>query len=213
MSNAHDLTTMHALPRTALETADVVAVTQLCLTERESRDLGRWERMRDCFWPDSLVRISWFNGTGSQFVDGSIDMARRGMLATHRLDPPVVRLRGDRATASFMGVIDIPLALEGVDGTLSAYGRFLYRAERRMGAWRIAVFEGFYMRDEFVSAIPGQNPELRPEELNDFRSSYRLLSYVLSQQGFPVNRELPGADRPETVKALLDEMDSWLENG
>jgi SnoaL-like domain len=201
------------LPQSVLDAADIVAVTQLCLTERESRDLGRWERMRGCFWPDSLVRISWFNGTGDEFVEGSIGMAKRGVLATHRLDPPAVRLNGDRATASFTGVIDIPTTIKGVEGYLSAYGRFLYRAERREGRWALAVFEGFYMRDEFVAAIPGQVPDLGPEELAGFRPSYRLLSWLLEQREFPVNSELPGADRPETVKAILDEIDAWLEHG
>jgi hypothetical protein len=31
--------------------------------------------MRDCFHPDSHIRISWFRGNGADFVNGSIDMA------------------------------------------------------------------------------------------------------------------------------------------
>jgi hypothetical protein len=37
--------------------------------------------MRDCFHPDSEIRISWFRGNGADFVTGSIDMARRNVLA------------------------------------------------------------------------------------------------------------------------------------
>ena len=93
---------------TVLDAADVSTITQLILKERESRDLGRWDDMRECFFPDSHVRISWFTGNGHDFVEGSKDMARRQVLAKHRLGPVRVRLSGDRAVASLVGIIDIP---------------------------------------------------------------------------------------------------------
>ena len=111
--------TTTALPKSMLDAADISAITQLILIERESRDLGRWNSMRACFHPDSVVRISWFTGNGPAFVDGSIDMAKRGMLAKHRLGPMLVRLNGDRAVISFNGIIDIPTKVNGVEAMLS----------------------------------------------------------------------------------------------
>lgn len=206
--------TIDTVPRHVLDAADVTAVSQLCLIERESRDLGRWERMRACFWPESRVRISWFNGSGADFVDGSIDMAKRGVLASHRLGPPAVRLDGDRATAAFIGAIDIPAVVKGIDCYLSSYARFLYRAERRSengsSRWGLMMFEAIYMRDELAPAIPGQTLVIAPDEVRGFRRSYRMLSYLLSSQGYRVNHELPGEDRPESVAAILAESDGWL---
>jgi hypothetical protein len=66
----------------------------LILKERERRDLGRWEDMRDCFHADSQIRISWFRGNGADFVKGSIDMARCNVLAKRRLSPIRVVLAG-----------------------------------------------------------------------------------------------------------------------
>ena len=192
------------------EAADIVAVSQLCLTERESRDLGLWERMAACFWPDSEVAITWFTGSGPDFVKGSIDMAERGVLASHRLGPPAVRLNGDRATAAFIGAIDIPATIKGVEAYLSSYARFLYRAERRNGQWRLMRFEAIYMRDELVPAAPGERLDVTAEEVAGFRPAYRLLAYLLASQGYEVNPELPGTDRPETVTAILAETDAWL---
>jgi hypothetical protein len=143
-------------------------------------------------------------------VDGSIDMAKRKVLASHRLGPPAVRLKGDRATAAFIGAIDIPAVVKGVDCYLSSYARFLYRAERREGRWGLMMFEAIYMRDELAPAIPRQSLVIDPNEVKDFRRSYRMLSYLLSSQGYAVNHELPGEDRPETVKAILDESNAWL---
>jgi hypothetical protein len=198
-----------SLPQTLLDAADIVAVTQLVLAERESRDLGRWEQMRDCFHPDSQVRVSWFSGTGNDFVDGSIDMARRNVLARHRLGPVRVRLNGDRALASLSGIIDIPAKLLGVEVQLSSYVRFLYRAERRAGRWRIVSLDAIYVRDEFTTAIPGLSLPVQPADLAGFRPTYRMLSYLLRSQGYQVNSNLPGEDRPETVAALEREIRDW----
>jgi hypothetical protein len=64
-----------SLPPAVLEAADVSAVTQLILRERLSRDLGLWEQMHDCFHDDSVVRISWINASGPEFVRRSKEMA------------------------------------------------------------------------------------------------------------------------------------------
>lgn len=200
---------MSTLPQAVLDATDITTITQLVLRERESRDLGRWERMRDCFHPDSLVRISWFSGNGHAFVDGSIDMARRNVLATHRLGPIHVRLAGERAVASLSAIIDIPARIADVDLQLSSHARFLFRAERRAGQWRLYGFDAIYLRDELVAQIPGQAVPVTAKQLAPFRASYRMLSYVLTSQGYKVNPDLPGDDRPETTAALLQEIYGW----
>ena len=119
------------LPQAVLDAVAVIEVTQLVLTERESRDLGHWRTMRACFHEDSRIRISWFDGNGEDFVKGSIDMARRGVLAKHRLGPVRVRLSGERAVASLAGIIDIPTVVGGIEAQLSSHTRFLFQTERR----------------------------------------------------------------------------------
>ena len=202
-----------ALPQSVLDAADITAITQLILTERESRDLGRWDSMRDCFHADSLVRISWFKGNGPDFVTGSKDMARRKVLATHRLGPVLVRLGGERAVASLSGIIDIPAVVQGVEVQLSSQARFLYRAERRDARWRLSGFDAVYQRDAFTTVIPGASLSITPEELAPFRPSYRMLSYLLASQGYAVNMDLPGEDRPETAQALYEELYGWAGIG
>lgn len=197
------------LPQAVLDAADIVAVTQLVLRERESRDLARWDQMRDCFHPDSRVRVSWFTGTGADFVDGSIDMARRNVVAKHRLGPILVRLAGDRAVASLSAIIDIPATLTGVEVQLSSYARFLYRAERRAERWRILSFDAIYVRDEFTTAIPGLALPVTPADVAGFRPSYRMLSYLLTTQGYQVNHDLPGEDKPTATEALEREVYGW----
>ncbi|HXQ25285.1 MAG TPA: nuclear transport factor 2 family protein [Candidatus Acidoferrales bacterium] len=197
------------IPKDVLESADITAITQLILRERESRDLGRWEQLRECYWPDALVRVSWFHGDREGFVTGSMDMARRGIPAKHRLAPILVTLAGDRAVASLTAIIDLPVKLKGIDGTLSTHSRFLYRAERRDGRWGIMGFDAIYMRDELTPSISGQTISIDPNEVKPFRASYRMLSYYLQSQGYDVDSNLAGEDRPELVEALNREIYGW----
>ncbi len=193
-----------------LAAAEISAITQLVLTERESRDLGRWERLAACYLPDSHVEISWITGTGAQFVVGSIEMARRGVKARHRLGPVRVCLNGARALATLMGVIDIPGEIEGVEFCLSSHARFLYPVERRDGQWGLMGFYGIYVRDEIITRIPGQQLPILARDLQGFRPSYRMLSWLLTRQGgYVVNSDLPGVDRPEAAQALEQKLLAW----
>jgi hypothetical protein len=200
---------MSTIPQSILESADVTAITQLILRERESRDLALWERMRMCYWPDSLVRVSWFRGTGPDFVTGSIDMFRRGVPAKHRLGPILVTLSGDRAVATLGGIIDLPVNIAGIAGTLSTYARLLYRAEKRADRWGLFGFDAIYMRDELIPSIPGQVIAINPKDLEGLRPTYRLMSYYLKTQGYQIDAELAGEDRPDLVQALNHELFGW----
>lgn len=189
---------------------DISVITQLVLSERESRDLGRWKRMEDCFHPDARIRLSWIDGSAEEFVRGSKDMAARGMKATHRVSPPVVRVCGDRALASLSAIIDIPAVVGGVEAHLSSYARFLFRTERRDGRWRIAFFDAIYARDELVPAIPGQIIHITDAALTSYRRSYRMLCYLLGLTGYVPSQDLAGDDLPDTANAMLKEVFDWL---
>src|SRR5512139_223472 len=198
-----------ATPQAIALAAHISAVSQLVLAERECRDMGRWDRMKACFHPDAVVRISWFQGNGHDFVDASREMARRGVLAKHRLGPVAVRVNGTRAVATLAVIIDIPAQVRGVPLMLSSHARVFYRAEQRAGEWRLSSFEVFYMRDELATQIPGETVPVSAAEVAGYRRSYRFLAFVLAQGGFPVRDDLAGEDRPEAVEALCREIYGW----
>lgn len=191
------------------EAADITAITQLILRERESRDLCLWRRMADCFLDESHVEISWFSGSGREFVAASKDMAERGMRAKHRLGPVLVSLNGERAVATLSGIIDIPESIDGVDMVLSAHCLMIYTAEKRGGNWGLMSFGAIYRRDEFTPVLPGQTISIPPDEVSGYRPSYRNLSWSLARAGYAVNNDLPGEDRPETAAAILASVFGW----
>jgi hypothetical protein len=198
-----------SLPKAVLEAADVSAVSQLVLRERFSRDLGLWEQMRDCFHDDSVVRISWINASGPEFVRRSKEMAERNVQASHRLGPIFVTLASERAIAQFTAIIDIPFLLKGTEVLLSSHTRLLLRAERRKAEWRLSGFDPIYLRDEIAPVIPGQSVTIDADELKAFRRSYRFLSYCFASVGYPVLNDLAGVDRPDLVDTLVGEIYGW----
>jgi hypothetical protein len=58
-------------------------IVRLVLRERQSRDRGWYDQMADCFAEDSIVEMSWFQGSGADFVRATRDMAGRGDYAVH----------------------------------------------------------------------------------------------------------------------------------
>jgi hypothetical protein len=198
-----------ARDNTLRDAADIVAVQQLILRERSSRDLGLWEQMRDCFHEDSTVRLTWIEASGPEFVRRSKEMAERNVRATHQLDPILVTLAGDRAIAQVGAIIEIPSKVRGVAVVISTHAMFLFRAERRAGVWRISAFDAVYQRDELNPVIPGQVVQIEPNELKNFRPSYRLLSFCLMSGGYKPRMDLAGTDRPDLVAALTREVYDW----
>jgi SnoaL-like domain len=198
-----------SLPQAVLEAADVSAVSQLVLRERLSRDFGLWEQMRDCFHDDSVVRISWINATGPEFVRRSKEMAERNVKASHRLGPILVTLASHRAIAQVRANIDIPFTLKGIDVMMSSHAHLLFRAERQGEVWRLSGLDAVYLRDEIAPVMPGQTVAIGQEEVKAFRPTYRLLSYCLASGGFPARNDLAGVDRPDLVDALIREIYGW----
>jgi hypothetical protein len=106
-------------------------------------------------------------------------------------------------------MVDIPFTLKGTDVIVTSHTRFLFRAERRQGVWRLSGFDTIYLRDEMTPVLPGRTIAVAPEAVKAFRPTYRLLSYCLVSNGFPVSNELAGIDRPDLVNALFHEIYSW----
>ena len=145
--------------------------------------------MRDCFHDDSVVRISWINASGPEFVRRSKEMVEQNVQASHRLGPIFVTLAGDRAIAQLAAIIDIPFTLNGTEVVTSCHHRLLLRAERRESALRLSGFDAVYLRDEIAPVIPGQTVAVDPEAVKAFRPSYRLLSYTPKMSGTRMNSQ------------------------
>lgn len=194
----------------ASEALEVVLVTAVVLRERWARDRARWQELASCYSEESTVKVSWFAGSGREFVAASEDMAARGTLTRHRLAAPVVRVNRRRALVELPAGIETRARIEGVEVDLVSYARLQYRLERIDEEWLIVSLDSIYERDTISPVIPGDPIALNRERLPGLRASYGLLACVLEDAGFAVDTELLGDDRPEDVEALYRSQDAWL---
>lgn len=189
--------------------SDITEITQLVLHERQGRDRGWWDQMRSCYADEATVRLSWFRGSGADFVAESEKMARRGDTTVHRLSPPVVHHHGDRALVELPALIEMRTDLDDIEVDLASAARLYYRVERR-DRWLVVRIDPVYERDTLTAAHPGVPLPVGPEEVAAYRPSYRFLSYVLSRRGYTIGDDLYGDDHPQQVTRFYDDAHAWL---
>jgi SnoaL-like domain len=187
-------------------------VTELVLRERQCRDRGWWDQMAGCFAADSTVNMSWFTGSGPDFVRESRRMAAGGWggHSVHRLSPPAIRVRGDRALAELPLAIEFRVPVAGVEADLTSYARSQYRAQLAGGSWHIAAITSIYERDTLAPSVPGTRLDIDAQELAGYRPSYRCLAWFLSRRGLPPPPDLLGDDQPEAAARQYQAEAAWL---
>ncbi|MGE4431155.1 MAG: nuclear transport factor 2 family protein [Sphingobium sp.] len=189
------------------------AIDSLIQRERTARDTGRWDEMADCYHPDSLVEVSWFQGPGKEFAERSSKIAGGKVYTFHQMSPAVVTLNGDRALAETSCSIHGLTELDGVEIDILSHGRLLWRALRHGDAWLIAGMRVYYIADMILPMNPAHPPVIDQDIFGKMRKSYRSIAYSMARSGFEVRDDLPGIDRPETVEALRAQEERWLAEG
>ena len=197
---------------------DQAAVADVIMRERLARDNAEWAEMASYYHPDSTVDVSWFKGSGAEFVAQSKQQSDKRIASSnainfHVMTPAVVTVKGDRAVAETPCSLRSFMRLGGVEVSRDSFVRLLWRARPLGGAWLIAGLRCIYVRDLLYSVQPGQAPVLDEARLNGYRLSYRYTAYMLTELGLSPRDDLPGDDRPETVAALRAGEQQWLEQG
>ena len=196
-----------------------MAIADMIQRERNARDAGRWDEMALYYHPDSSIEVSWFRGSGAEFVRKSrlqaekvkqqADGAER--INFHEMGSSVVDILGDRALADTPCTLHSFFPLDGIACKTSGYVRLLWRAQCLEGKWLLAGLRCLYVRDYLTACSPGRQPRLDEAELATYRLSYRYVTYNLARLGLDPKHDLPGADLPETVKILRDGERAWLQ--
>lgn len=191
---------------------DVVALQQLVLRERQGRDRGWWEQMAETFHPESRVRVTWFEGTGAEFVAESAKLAAAGTRTpVHHMAAPVITVRDRRAIVEMAGSIHNRILTGGVLADLTSLVRLFYRAERAASGWRIRSLDCIYESDSIVPVLPTDAIDFDRVLLAGLRDSYRFMAYHLTtSRGTAPPDDLYGDDRPAAVRMMYSEAFDWL---
>lgn len=155
------------------------------------RDTGQWDRLRRLYTHDATVSTTWFVGSAAQFVERSIESARKGARAQHFIGASTVELNGDRAVAETRMVLLIRAGLEGTEIDVTCYGR-LYDWFLRTGeGWRIHMRGAIYEKDRLDPVDPAARVSLDGAALARFPEGYRHVAYVQARGGASITPDLP----------------------
>jgi hypothetical protein len=189
---------------------DKQAIRELVRVERFWRDRCEWDRLAACYTEDSLVRTTWFHGTGREFAAASRDMLERGRHSLHLITPTHLRVNGDRALSESLGEIHNRSSIEGVEVDTIMYCRFFSRVRRTEDGWRLASFDGIYHKDVIAPVIPGERLPVDWERMMSLRPSYRVWAYMISLRGYEIGQNELGDDRPDLLEPFYAAAERWL---
>ena len=182
-------------------------ILELIQFERFCRDNALWDSMRSCFAEDSRVNISWFDGTGEEFVKSSEEMNR---YAPHQIYNTQMWINDNRAIAMMQATIQFRVDIKNVAMQLDSDAKIIYSLEKNEeGIWLIKGLGSIYEKDKLTPVIP-TTINLPNSDFEGYRKSYACLSYALNELGYDVNHDLPGIDRPEAVNKYYEQLDHWL---
>jgi SnoaL-like domain len=188
-------------------------VADLILRERMARDTMNWDEMKSYYHPESIVNVSWFYGTGAEFVEKSKTAVRTNSINFHMMTPPVVTRHLDRAISDTPCVLRSFSKVDSVEASFEGFVRIFWRARRDAGRWRIAGLHCIYIVDMFHARNPSRPPHFDEEKLATYRHSYRYMVANLANHGISVRDDLVGADRPASVEAAKNVEHRWLMGG
>jgi hypothetical protein len=161
-------------------------------------------------WPicDDSKTPARFQGDIDGFVAGSEGMVADGTNAIHSICPVEVHLNGTKALTESTGSISIRLQHGGEAFECISYNRFISRLELVGDEWKLLSLEAIYIRDFITPVIPERTASFDFPE--NSRESYKCISWVLSQKGFTIKQDLPGADDPTSCAKFMDANFTWL---
>jgi len=188
---------------------DKFKIKELIEFERFCRDNAQWKEMKKCFAENSTVTISWFKGSGHEFVEASSKMET---YAPHKLFDTLIWINNEKAVSLTIATIQIRQEIDGHLLELQSDVKLLYKTQKINNEWSIISMEGIYEKDSLLPVCPIDGIIIPQEEILKYRSSYANLSYALSQNGYDIDVNLPGIDKPETVEKLYQESEDWLNS-
>lgn len=182
-------------------------IKELLEFERFSRDNAQWAEMRKCFTKDSYVNVSWFQGTGDEFVTAS---ERMNSYAPHKVYNTHIWVNRDRAVAIMMATLQLRRVINNIEYVVDSDIKIVTGVVKQEGQWYIDRFECIYDKDEIRTVVPTEVETVSRVELSQYRESYACLSYITEKTGMKISQDMIGRDRPEMVEKLYQSFDNWL---
>ncbi len=196
-------------------TNDRLAINTVINAWGNFRDRGKWQDLKNTFWPDGTISLSWFDGPFGAFAGASEKIAQGGNAMTHLLQTPYVVVNGDRATAETNASLKVRAPLRFYEVDITSQIRFFDFLEKRDGEWRIVKRVGIYEKDRMDPVSPSLFFYLNSfwidarSKLNKTPPSSKYLAYLLSKKGLKLKKNIV-EDKTAEMEALYQEGRAWI---
>jgi len=175
---------------------DRLAITTLINAWGNFRDRGKWEDLKNTFWPEGKISLSWFDGPFVAFAGASQKIAQGGNSMTHLIQTPYVVINGERAIAETNATLKVRAPLKFYEVDISSQIRFYDFLEKRNGEWKILKRVGIYENDRMDTVSPSILFYLNSflidaqSKLNKTPPSSKYLAYLLSKKGLKLKKNI-----------------------
>ena len=188
---------------------DRAAITQVVQDWGISRDAGRWDKLRSFYTSDAIMYTTWFVGPAAEFVERSMEAAKKGARGQHFIGAASINLQGNKAIAETRMILLVRSPLHGVEVDVTCYGRFYDRFVKLDGQWLIQKRMVIYEKDRMDVLDPGVTIQLDHDELVKRPEGYRYLAYLQSHGGATITPDLP-TPNSAALSRLYAEGAAWL---
>jgi hypothetical protein len=191
--------------------SDKEAISELIYAWVYHRNRGNWDELRDTFWPEGTISISWFDGHFEQFVASLKEMSEKGNPTKHIAAQPFIKINGNRAVSES----DCTLFVRGGAGRLeidlTAYLRFYDLLEKRERGWRILKRTAIYEKDRTDCVRPSLLFWIANLFINlkKYPRACRHTAFALEKAGYAATKNIV-EDPSEELNLLYKESDEWL---
>lgn len=194
----------------ALQTyLDRAAITQVVQDWALARDTGRWDRLRSAYTADGMMHTTWFVGSADEFVQRSMEGAKKGARGQHFIGATSIDLAADRAIAETRMMLLLRAPMQDIEVDVTCYGRFYDFFLREHEQWRIKKRVPIYEKDRLDPLDPSARITLDPAELARYPEGYRHIAYVQASDGASVTQGLP-TPNSDALTELYAEGAAWL---
>jgi hypothetical protein len=150
------------------------------------------------------------------FIAGSRKLSSDEIVIMHDITPVTIQIAaGSKALAESTGRIFGRYTHQGVDMVMTNFVRLFTQLEKMpTGEWRMLSLECLYMFETLTPCFPP--PPEKPLDIDfsgveDARRSYKAVAWHIGTLGSSVRDDLPGIDRPETVREIEHRNQAWLD--
>lgn len=196
---------------TSENVSDRDAISELIKAWVYHRDRGNWDQLKDTFWPEGKISVSWFDGQFEQFIDSSKEMSEKGNQAKHIVAQPFIKINGDRAVSEANITLSARGGIGPLEIDLTTHGRFYDLLEKREGVWRILERTAIYEKDRMDCVRPSLLFWIANFFINlkKYPKACRHTAFALEKAGYEAAKNIV-EDPSEELKLLYKKGDDWL---